>query len=92
MLSVTLETHVCAARHSYKVTFEGPEAEATALAFIDGRSSTHAFAELDDKPLDYEQFPLLYEVLYPTCEHGMSLDLCYGPAHYATDEEIAQGF
>lgn len=27
-----------------------------------------------------------------TCEHGMSASLCFGPAHYASDAEIRQGW
>ena len=26
------------------------------------------------------------------CEHGMSLQNCYGPAHYASDYELNQGW
>jgi hypothetical protein len=31
--------------------------------------------------------PELEAYLYPTCEHGLSLDLCYGPQHYPYDED-----
>lgn len=27
-----------------------------------------------------------------TCEHGLSADLCAGPGHYPTDEQMARGF
>jgi hypothetical protein len=37
-------------------------------------------------------YPTLHERLHPTCEHGLSADLCYGPSHWASDAEIAQGF
>lgn len=115
---IALEAHNCKARHSYKVIFEGPNAEDMALAFIDARMATHAFGEWleyesvprvdewsgefvgmvdvisDDQPnlVNGNIYPRLYERLHPTCEHGLSADLCYGPAHYASDFEIAQGW
>lgn len=47
-----------------------------------------------DQPyaIDADRFPALYDVLNPVCEHGASRWLCYGPAHYARPEEIAQGW
>ena len=85
---ITLEAHICAARRSYRVTFA---TEDQALAFVDRKASTHAFFQVDGKPIDPVHARLI-DLMYPTCEHGLSLGLCYGPAHYATDEEIAQGY
>lgn len=32
----------------------------------------------------------LSDVLFPTCEHGMSADLCTGPDHYPSREQEMQ--
>lgn len=99
--TITLDAHHCANRHSYLVHFEGPDAEAMALRFIQERASTHAIDEpydddervpAEQRNVDYLLYPTLYAELHPICEHGMSLNLCYGPAHYASDAEIAQGW
>jgi hypothetical protein len=118
MGTIVLEAHICDQRRSYKVSFEGPNAETMAINFMDARSSTHAINEwlvyesvprcdewtgdflgmidslADDQPylINGNVYPTLYERLHPTCEHGLSADLCYGPAHYASDYEISQGW
>jgi hypothetical protein len=79
-----LEVHVCAARRSYVARFS---TEDQAVTFIKERSSTHAFHEIETEPFDYEGNPALYDMLYPTCEHGLSASDCYGPQHYYFDEE-----
>lgn len=83
---LALQVHVCARRFFYKVTFTGPNADARAAAFIEGRSSTCAF-ELWDDETDMVLFPLTAEALWPTCEHGLSLALCAGPGHYPMEDE-----
>jgi hypothetical protein len=45
MDTITLEAHNCDQRFSYKVTFEGPNAEDMAIEFMELRSSTHAISE-----------------------------------------------
>ena len=46
----------------------------------------------------YEQARWMYDQwcsIFPgvvNCEHGMSLQNCYGAAHYASDYEISQGW
>jgi hypothetical protein len=101
MQAITLVAHHCANRHTYLVHFEGSAAETTALRFIQERATTHSIVEPyeDDANVPEEQryvdgllYPRLYAELHPLCEHGMSLSLCYGPSHYASDEEIAQGW
>lgn len=115
---IVLEAHICDQRRSYKVTFEGPNAEAMAIAFMDARGRTHAIGEwiefddaahvdpntgdfisytqvpADEQPhlIDGNVYPQLYARLNPTCEHGMSAWLCYGPAHYVSDDELARGW
>lgn len=75
------------------VTFEGPDAEAWALAYIEARWTTHVVYELPDAPFSMAAYPLLADKLYPMCEHGMSADLCEGPDHYMTrDQEMARGW
>lgn len=80
--AITLQVDNCRARTSYLAHFATEE---QALAFIDERSSTHAFTEVEAFPLDYDAAPRLYDALYPTCEHGLSADLCAGYGHYPMD-------
>lgn len=81
-----IEVHICDQRRSYNAKFS---TEDQAIDFVTRKSSTCAFHEIDEIPADWNAF---YELMNPKCEHGMSADLCYGPAHYATYEEIAQGW
>lgn len=83
---IVIEAYTCANRHTYRVVFTGPEAEQRALSFITERRSTHAFGELESHKIPDTASELL-AYLYPECEHGMSLDNCYGPQHYYFDEE-----
>lgn len=82
MATIALNTYVCALGHSYKATFVGPDADAMAARFIEERSSTHAFCLWNEEEHTDEEMPLTMAVLYPQCEHGLSLQLCYGPDHY----------
>lgn len=73
---------------SYFVTFEGPDAQAWALAYISARPGFY-FTETPLAPVCHTTFPELADTLYPTCHHGLSADLCmdpYGPHHYGTRE------
>lgn len=38
-----------------------------------------------DEDTDWTLFPLTYDIVFPTCEHGMSMSLCHGPNHYPMD-------
>jgi hypothetical protein len=76
---------------SYRVTFEGPDAQAWALAYITARPGYY-FDEIHTAPLSRRHADL-HARLYPVCDHGMSADLCEGPDHYMTrDQEIALGW
>lgn len=88
-MEIKLEIHHCKNRVSYIAIFEGGENQV--LAFIEERKSTHAIFEIKDSPIP-EECARLLDRLYPTCEHGLSESLCFGPAHYATYEEIAMGY
>ena len=46
MNEIILEAHICDQRRSYRVTFEGPQAENMALSFINIRHSTHVIREI----------------------------------------------
>jgi hypothetical protein len=83
-----LGVHICDQRRSYLVEFAR---EQDAIEFIRRRESYCAIYEPEecDIPRDFGR---LLEVLYPTCPHGLSEDICYGPNHYATDAEIAMGY
>lgn len=85
---VTLEVHICDQRRSIKVGFA---TEDQAIGYVARKSSTCAFYEVESSPIPRD-WKRLEDLMYPTCDHGLSADLCYGPAHYATDEEIAKGW
>lgn len=92
MPELALEVHICAERRSYKAVFTGPDADAQAARFIEGRSSTHAFFFWVEQGQEYpdvelEAFPLVTAILLPICEHGMSGILCAGPMHYPSDDQ-----
>jgi hypothetical protein len=63
-----------------------PEADHAATAFL-GR-----FAAVNYPEGDMTAWPELQNLYYPVCEHGMDGNLCYGPSHYCSDEEIRQGW
>ena len=92
---ITLDVSVCDQRRGYRVTFEGPRAEAMALAFMAVRTGpaedypygNHAFHEVEEAPVDAQYRRLLAE-LRPLCEHHLSAFLCYGPGHYPTDAQL----
>lgn len=76
-------------QQSYRVVFEGPQAQARALAYRAARTSTHHFAEPADAPFSGRAYPELDAALYPLCHHGLSADLCMDPIgdhHYGTRE------
>ena len=56
------------------------------------------YAQWEDAFDEVERITYWYEAItriFPgvvNCEHGMSLQMCYGPAHYASDYEISQGW
>jgi hypothetical protein len=58
----------------------------------DGRGyGNHAWFELEDAPID-QRYGRLLDFLYPQCEHGLSLQNCYGPQHYHLDDEERQRY
>lgn len=87
-----------------KVTVaDTPEADAAAADFFrrvcvyprpDGEK--YHVACLDPQQTEDNSAPLgeaLAAYLFPTCEHGMSAQLCYGPDHYpSAAEEMAMGW
>jgi hypothetical protein len=97
LAKITLEAHHCDNRNTYLVTFEGrayADAEASAVAYVEQRGATHAFHIPEDGDLMQRpaQYPILWRLLNPACEHGMSASSCFGPQHYASDLEISQGW
>lgn len=73
---------------SYFVTFEGPQAEAVALAYVKARPDFY-FSELVAEPFSHTVFAELAKALYPVCEHGLDASLCMdpgGPHHFGTRE------
>lgn len=86
-MSIVLEAHICNQRRSYKVIFATDD---QAASFISKRTATHVVREWDGENTntDWNDFPLTYDALYPTCEHGMSASLCAGPNHYPSDDQM----
>ena len=80
---VTLEIGVCDQRRSYLAAFA---TEDQALAFIGQRQATHAVTETEESQIPASWSRLL-DLLYPTCEHGLSASLCDGPGHYPADRD-----
>lgn len=97
-----LEVSMCRERQSYTVIFEGPDADTMAIEYMDRTAvadkaagyehGNRAFHEIPGYPYDAEKFGKVYERLNPICEHGLSANLCYGPAHYAREDEVASGW
>lgn len=95
-----LEVHICDQRRSYFVEFA---TEDQVMAFIERRTEqdaghreevgygNHAYFEVESAPIP-EGWLRLEAYLYPLCDHGMLASNCFGPAHYASDEEIAKGW
>lgn len=101
---IRVEIHICDERRSYFVTFEGPDADDRAVAFMEDRMPGGAYATgtygnhaffIDEVPdpdgLVYGNFPKVIDFLYPTCEHGLSASLCMGPQHYPSYEQEMRG-
>jgi hypothetical protein len=85
-MELVLDVHICDQRRSYRVTF-APGNDQVAANFVNSRRNYCAIMELaemdhDAPAVDYNVWPLFYDALYPTCEHGLSLQLCEGPDHY----------
>jgi hypothetical protein len=78
-----LEIHLCSERRSIFVTFCSEQA---AVRYVKARTSYCAIFPVEGHPVP-ETWTELLDVLYPTCEHGLSLQLCMGPEHYPTDEQ-----
>lgn len=76
--TATLQIHICAERRGYRATFSN---QAQAITFLEARKSTHNWDEIDGGSVPAEWADLL-DYLYPTCEHGMSQNSCYGPDHF----------
>lgn len=85
--AIRFEAHICRERRSYLVTFSTDE---QAAAFILSRYSTHVVRpETEaDAELVMDTWPVTADLLWPTCEHGLSGSLCSGPNHFGepTDE------
>lgn len=95
---IVLDMFNCFTRVAYLVAFFGANAEAQALAYLDGKGMTHASCEfvdnynpMEEQPLlDPAKYPLLFDKFYPTCEHGMDGRNCMGPEHFMSAEQERQ--
>lgn len=80
---------------SYEVVFEGPRAEDRALNYLSARKGLH-FSPVEDRPFSFNAFPRMEEMLFPTCHHGLALELCMDPVgqnHFGTlAQEQAMGW
>jgi hypothetical protein len=78
-----------------KVTIaDTPEADKAAAAFFKRATEYRGYRDYHTASVDEEASTALgeamAEIFYPTCEHGMSADLCMGPDHYPTREQEMQ--
>lgn len=84
---IVLEVHICSQRRSYKTVFTGTDAEidANAASFWEARKTYCAMWDWSENQptVDPDRHPITFDLLYPTCEHGLSGLLCSGPNHYA---------
>jgi hypothetical protein len=86
---IKLEIAICDQRRSYFVTFATEDQAIdflarrtpTAIDIKTGTYGNHAWFELENEPIPATCTRLL-EVIYPTCSHGMSAELCEGPEHF----------
>lgn len=85
---IKLEVRTQGGYHCFVTTFAN---QRQAIEYVERHASVASFGEVKTAPISRSHTRLL-AVLYPTCEHGLSESLCYGPAHYASDEEIARGY
>lgn len=73
-----------------------PEADAAAAAFFARATKYTVGAPYNVCHVDEETTgPLgdkLMDFFYPTCEHGLSADLCAGPQHYPYDDAERQRY
>jgi hypothetical protein len=103
---VALEVHICDQRRSYTARFDSGD---LAVAFMrrkvdEAHTAGYAYGnysinEMEDQPVAPVIGPVTPDVLrllaelYPTCEHGMSLELCSGPEHFlSAEQERAMGW
>lgn len=70
------------------------EAQKAAVAFANRVREANAFGEYmvlsggEETPgSEGHPYEILMEMLSPTCEHGMSAQLCMGPQHYPSAEQ-----
>lgn len=66
---------------SYRVGFATEEA---AVDFVERKRESCALGEVEGTPVP-SRYGRLLAALYPECDHGLSLQLCYGPGHYPPD-------
>jgi hypothetical protein len=83
---LVLLVHLCAEHRSYKVTF-APGLDSKAAEFVKARESYCAIWIDEEFEGGLVGWPETEKVLYPECEHGLSLWLCAGPEHYPADAE-----
>lgn len=88
MAKIIIEAYSTTTDRAYKVTFADDQ---QALDYVSARLATHTFRELEEHELPANCSPVLYGLLYPKCEHGLSLDLCAGPQHYPYDDDELRG-
>lgn len=94
--SICFEVMACDGSSCWEVVFEGPDAEARALAYWEAHSSSFALHEVISRPFSYTTFPRMAAKVNPICHHGMSAHPCMDPVgehHFGTrDQEMARGW
>jgi hypothetical protein len=100
-----IDFHKCSERRSIKITVANtPAAEAAFIAFygrldLAAKAAGRSYGDYAIEPWGRDEEEqgeslgqpgdALAEILFPTCEHGMSYHSCYGPDHFmSADQEI----
>lgn len=85
MAKVALRVSTDGGWHTFIARFADAD---QAIAYIGRKSAVASFDEIEDELLTPVCGPVaedvlrLLDVLYPQCEHGLSLALCGGPMHW----------
>lgn len=90
MTGIALEAFSTTSRATIVIRFAS---EAQAVNYLTSNpwepgQSFYVVGEVEGEEIDFDLYPVLYDTLHPTCEHGLSERLCAGPNHYPLDHQI----
>jgi hypothetical protein len=94
---LTIDVRACDGSWFTSVTFHGDTETASrnAIAFLERKDAQHrrhdGLGQIVWDLATGEPSDDLAAFLWPSCEHGMSAQLCAGPGHYPSDDQIGHG-